>query len=188
MAAVGDAPVLDEDEQEDVVATLENLEVDDSTAIATGIDTLKDFLQAKRTSDEIVEEVRRIQTNSALPIGDRIRIFIDGAFSEHYQTDLTKYKKCLVKLIKSNEDQLILILTLLRFYSVVHSTKKSFPIVMAKLFENDILSEDVILAWYSSDKDVGMKDVSKSLVKEMKNISKPFIVWLENAEEESDEE
>ncbi|XP_076131542.1 eukaryotic translation initiation factor 5-like [Alosa pseudoharengus] len=59
------------------------------------------------------------------------------------------------------------------------------PVILKDLYDNDLLDEDVILAW---DEKVSKKYVSKELAKEIHARAAPFITWLQQAEEESEEE
>ncbi|KAL2099362.1 hypothetical protein ACEWY4_005842 [Coilia grayii] len=58
-------------------------------------------------------------------------------------------------------------------------------VILKDLYDNDLLDEDVILAWAQK---VSKKYVSKELAKEIHAKAAPFITWLQNAEEESEEE
>jgi hypothetical protein len=57
--------------------------------------------------------------------------------------------------------------------------------ILKALYDADILEEEVILDW---GRRASKKYVSKDLSEEMHAKAKPFLDWLENAEESSDEE
>jgi len=58
--------------------------------------------------------------------------------------------------------------------------RKTAPHILKALYDEDILSEEVLIAWYEKK--------SKGDTAKVKVASKVFIEWLKNAEEESDEE
>lgn len=59
------------------------------------------------------------------------------------------------------------------------------PKILMTLYDKDLLSEEVILAWGSK---VSKKYVPKDVSKKVRKAAKPFIEWLKQAEEESDDE
>jgi len=58
------------------------------------------------------------------------------------------------------------------------------PIILKQFFEEDILEEDCILEW---SKKVSKKYVSKDMATKIHEKAAPFITWLKEAEEESEE-
>lgn len=59
------------------------------------------------------------------------------------------------------------------------------PKILAKAYDKDLLSEEVILAFGSK---VSKKYVPKDVSKKVRRAAKPFITWLKEADEESDDE
>jgi translation initiation factor 5 len=58
------------------------------------------------------------------------------------------------------------------------------PHILKELFEADVLEEEVILEWA---KKVSKKYVSKDMAQKIHEKAAPFITWLKEAEEESEE-
>ena len=52
------------------------------------------------------------------------------------------------------------------------------------LYQNDILEEDVVTQWGTH---VSKKYVDKETSKKVRKASEPFLKWLEEAEDDSDE-
>lgn len=59
------------------------------------------------------------------------------------------------------------------------------PKILVKLYDKEVVSEEVILLWGSK---VLKKYVPKETSKKVRKAAKPFIQWLKEAEEESDDE
>lgn len=58
------------------------------------------------------------------------------------------------------------------------------PKILMALYQNDILEEDVVTQWGTH---VSKKYVDKETSKKVRKASEPFLKWLEEAEDDSDE-
>ena len=67
---------------------------------------------------------------------------------------------------------------------------KSFPFALKFLYDLDILDEESIMNWArgSLRGEYAFADLDTGVLKELRTASKPFITWLEQAEEEAGEE
>ena len=61
----------------------------------------------------------------------------------------------------------------------------ALPKILMSVYEHDIVNENVILAWGSK---VSKKYVAKDISKKVRRAAKPFIKWLQEADEESDDD
>lgn len=61
----------------------------------------------------------------------------------------------------------------------------TLPKILVKLYDKELVSEDIILSWGSK---VSKKYVPKDVSKKVRKAAKPFLQWLQEAEEESDDE
>ncbi|KAI5967191.1 TIF5 [Candida margitis] len=59
------------------------------------------------------------------------------------------------------------------------------PKILHTFYDSDLISEEVIIRWGSK---VSKKYVPKEVSKKVRKAAKPFVQWLQEAEEESDEE
>lgn len=59
------------------------------------------------------------------------------------------------------------------------------PKILVTVYDKELISEEVIIEWGSK---VSKKYVSKDISKKVRKAAKPFVKWLQEADEESDEE
>lgn len=177
---------------EEIVATLDNLQVDDKGAVETASNAVAALLAKSPSTAEIIEEVETQQTYSALPVSYRLTVFFNAAFNADILNQIEKYSPVLEHFIKSVEDQYQLISLVEHFCGVKHvELAASFPVVLKLIYDEDVLTEDAIIG-YAENKAIRANYLSPELSSEqaeslLKSLA-PFLEWLKNAEEESDEE
>lgn len=179
---------------EEVVAILENLQVDDQSAIDAASANVHSFLQSNHSNAEIYDEVCRQQTYAALPACDRLLIFFKAAFDDHIlaRDQVGTFVPVLEKLVESSDAQKRLIALCEHFCAVQQPTLlTSFPVVLKKCYDMDLLDEEYLIAWSKGQfrKEFAHPQVNASQFALLQKALVPFIEWLENAdEEESDED
>ncbi|XP_053372773.1 eIF5-mimic protein 2-like [Mercenaria mercenaria] len=94
---------------------------------------------------------------------------------------LKKYSMVMAAVAKSLEAEIKLIVKIQEYCYENMVFMKVFQKIVVLFYKTDVLSEDSILKWYSTSHSARGKSV---FLEQMK----PFIEWLQNAEEESDEE
>lgn len=94
---------------------------------------------------------------------------------------LRQYCPLLKATARSPKAELALMLKVQEFCYENMNFLKSFQKIIMLLYQNDVITEDVILKWYKD----GHSSKGKSVFLEQ---MKKFVEWLHNAEEESDEE
>lgn len=144
----------------------------------TDIDIYKKVLSLDLLSDAKIMSVilqALVESEEIESIQDLISSF----FAEH--------KAILIKLINGREnfeEQLLGGLERIvanKFYE----EKTLLPKVVILLYNEDIVSEEVIMSFY---KKCSSRFVDKKICKELRRLVKPVLTWLEEADEESDEE
>jgi translation initiation factor 5 len=110
-------------------------------------------------------------------------LFDDKMFKEK---QLEKYSKLFLRFTHENQKAQKYLLGGLE--KTVESQEAALlnkvPHIFKILFEEDVLEEEVILEWA---KKVSKKYVSKDVAQKIHDKAAPFIKWLKEAEEESDE-
>jgi len=178
--------------EEEIVATLDNLEVDDENAIESAVSNLKRFLGEKHSETEIFEELCRQQTYTALPVTDRLVIFFRAAFDEKIlsSNQVGKYAPVLEKIVDGSHSQFQLIALTEHFCAVEFpDLVASFPILLKLLYDEDVLEEENLVQWATNGvrKEYAHWAVTEELALKLKTLLQPFIEWLENAEEEEED-
>lgn len=187
------AAAMEASAAEEVVATLDNLQVDDENALDSAVANLQRFLKESHSESEIFEELCRQQTYSALPVTDRLVIFFRSAFTKEVlsSNQVAKFAPVLEKIIDAQHAQYQLLALTEHFCAVEHSELlTSYPILLKLLYDEDLLEEECLVAWANNGvrKEYAHWAVTDELAAKLKTLLQPFIEWLENAEEESEDE
>lgn len=147
------------------------------------------------STPEVLEELRSLQTCSSLGTGYRAAIFLGAVFTDKAVSgNAVRLYKDVLKGLGSTPIQQRQLIAAFEWFCGVHLTSlaRYFPVVLKQLFDEDIVEEDVFLSWdadpifndYSLDASIISEDVLESL----RESAKPFITWLQEAEEEGEDE
>jgi len=147
------------------------------------------FVQIKKglingpVAKEILAEAERLEIKNKAPVILCELLFNDKMFKEK---QIKKYANLLLRFTHENQKgQKYLIGGIektVETYEAALLPKVAH--IFKELFEEDILEEEVILEW---SKKVSKKNVSKEMAQKIHEKVAPFIKWLKEAEEESDE-
>lgn len=79
------------------------------------------------------------------------------------------------------------------FIGVKHpSLVRMFPVLLKQLYDEDLIEEEVLFDWYHdelrNEYTVDGSIITNEMLESLKDASKPFIVWLQQADEEGDDE
>jgi len=136
-----------------------------------------------KVAKEILAEAERLEIKNKAPVILCELLFNDKMFKEK---QIKKYSNLLLRFTHENpKGQKYLI-------GGIEKTVETYEAVLLPkvanifkdLFDEDILEEEVILDWA---KKVSKKNVSKEMAQKIHDKVAPFIKWLKEAEEESDE-
>jgi len=143
----------------------------------------------------ILEELRFSQVRSSLRVADRVLIFLGTVFTEALLTEhQIQARKPTLALLGPNPIQQRHIIAGFEWICGARfpSLLKFFPLVLKQLFDEDIVEEEVFLAWavdlsrneHSADASL----ISIETLEVLRTTAAPFIKWLQEAEEEGEEE
>lgn len=168
---------------------LEGLTLNDTQAKLTefGEWLLQESQDSKDDLPSDVEIFRKIYEMQLVDTADVALVLAQVLFDEDIVEQIEEHSGMLSKLIndKSNFEKAFLG-GLERFLGLEKPELiPALPKILMKLYDKELLSEEVILSWGQK---VSKKYVSKDISKKVRKAAKPFIKWLEEADEESDNE
>jgi len=136
---------------------------------------LKSFLE-KNPNGNIASEIKRIQRESGFSNSKRGPLLFEVLFQPDIVPNVDQYKNVFRELIIDAPSKMS-VLECVEKLCYPKLIKKS-PRILKEFYDSEIIDEDIIFEWY--DKKLSNQDIKKEL--------HPFINWLREAEEESDED
>lgn len=134
-----------------------------------------------------VEIYKKIVELDIIESPETVQVLAQVLFDEDIVEQVVEHKGLLGKLINGrNAHEKAFLGGLERFFGLEKPALiPLLPKVLVKLYDEELVGEDVILEWGSK---VSKKYVPKDVSKKVRRAAKPFITWLQAADEESDEE
>jgi len=154
--------LLGEQAEKEAVIALQNLLKDNSNTV----------------NQDVVKQVEAIKANNSFDNNKTIALFFDALPPNCF--DILPYKPILQSLVTDETIQATVLKRLEDQVSgsgVTEKQLKRLVFVLKELYDSDILEEESLLRWHTT---ISSPSVARSV--------SPFIVWLQNAEEASDEE
>ncbi|KAG7195400.1 Eukaryotic translation initiation factor 5A-1 [Scheffersomyces spartinae] len=148
---------------------------------------LEECKEGKEDLPSDVEIYKKIVDLDIVQKPETVQVLSQCLFDENIVEQLDEHQGLLAKLIVGDEDyEKAFLGGLERFFGIEKPDLIPLvPKVLVKVYNNDLISEEVIVNWGSK---VSKKYVPKDISKKVRKAAKPFIEWLKNAEEESDDE
>jgi translation initiation factor 5 len=152
-------------------------------------DVLKNFLSVKKdaTPGQVLAAVKKIKEDYQLNDKDAVCLMFESFFDKNIETQIPIRAPVLKPFIKSSSAQKII----LGYTEELCGVKEpkllvKVPKILLLFYDNDLLEEEVITEWHGKKKSRFVKD--KGIVLKIREAAKPFIEWLQNAEDDDDEE
>lgn len=168
---------------------LEGLSLNDSQTKLTefGEWVLEDAGDDKSELPSDIDLYKKIVELELLDKPDVMLVLAQTLFDEDILEQLDEHEGLLIKLIDGqNSFEKAFLGGLERFLGLEKPDLIPLvPKILVKLYDKEVISEEEILNWGSK---VSKKYVSKDISKKVRKAAKPFIKWLKEADEESDEE
>jgi translation initiation factor 5 len=180
-----------DDATRNVQAIMESAKADNATDSALTV--FKVFLaQKKRSPSAVVGELKRLQLARAMDNPQKFKVALEGLI------DVSKPKEVAgqftthagVFALLAEEQPTVLLGCIENLVGSEDALRARTPLILQALYDNDVLDEDVILAWAASPPESSWL-VNKEVAVFVRAKAQPFIEWLKNAEsddEDSDEE
>lgn len=144
--------------------------------------SLREMLDEKASSKEIAKYA--LTGEAVEGLGARMKIFVDAVVGPCSKS-LAEYtvKKCKYFKAVAKEDETKQVALLGGFEAFLSANKKEYaketPLVLKALYDADAAEEEAVIKWFNGGEGGDPK---------IRELAKPFINWLETAEESSDEE
>ncbi|KAI6025942.1 domain found in IF2B/IF5-domain-containing protein [Pisolithus orientalis] len=115
-----------------------------------------------------------------------VLVLVQALFTEDIVKEINTYNALLAKMITSEKHQKALLGGIERLSGLTYTELiPAIPKILMALYQNDVLDEEVVKQWGTH---VSKKYVDKETSKKVRKASEPFLKWLEEADDESDEE
>jgi len=173
----------------------EEEEESDSKAAEEAMERYKLWIELNQTSStqDIVNELRVIQTTSSLRPADRIIIFLGAVFTEEFVTagEIKKQRTILAALATSAIQHRHMIAAMEWLCgSKYPSLIKFFPVVLKQLLDEELVEEEAFFQWHGdlcrNEFSAEQSMMCMDTLEHLKESAAPFIKWLEEAEEEGE--
>jgi len=159
---------------------------------------LKIFMVGRnRSIDEILGELRRLQLARSLDDSQKIKVLLEAIIEPDSKTIHEQFGKHAALFRRITRDKFggmdkvngtLLINCIEDFIGEIHpNLANRAPLILSELYQKDVLDEDTILSWGSSPPESSwfVKREAAALIRAK---AKPFLDWLETADEDEDED
>jgi hypothetical protein len=143
----------------------------------------------------IMEELRGIHVFGSFRPADRVLTYLGGIFSTRIISngEIALHKHVLAQWSGSIPSQRSLISGFEWFcgeYCAI--LLKAFPVVLKTLFDEDLIDEDVVLAWYAdtvpNELSASQSLISVEQLQKLHASARPFVTWLQEADVEDEDD
>lgn len=115
-----------------------------------------------------------------------VLVLVQALFTIDIVKEISVYNALLAKMITSEKHQKALLGGVERLAGLAYPELiPMIPKILMALYQSDVLDEEVVTQWGTH---VSKKYVDKETSKKVRKASEPFLKWLEEADDESDEE
>lgn len=137
-------------------------------------------LENVQAHKELHSEATRLEVNQKAPL-----ILAELLFSANITADIKKHRNLLLRFTHEDEKAQKYLLGGIEQVIALHAAKlmDKVAVILKLLYDTDLLDEKIILEWGSK---VSKKYVSKEIATQIHDKAAPFIKWLKEAEEESE--
>lgn len=150
------------------------------------------FMSRERNLYEVVSELRRLELSRNLDetkkIGVLLCSLLDFEKPRSIPEQLKQHASVLKNFAKTRHDQNLLIANIEHIAGVREPALIGrMPLILQALYEVDVLDEETILDWHAAPVESSWA-VDAEIAAELREKSLPFIDWLKQSDDESDDE
>lgn len=167
--------------------TMAHLSLDEAEADPTPDSTYTEFGEwILEEHPEDVDVYKRMGELGIISRPKAVQVLAQALFTPDIVKELPVHQGLFSKVVTSPSHEKALLGGLERFIGLQHPDLiKEVPNILFKLYDADIISEDVVERWGTK---ASKRYVPKDVSKKVRKAAKPFIDWLAEAESDSDEE
>lgn len=145
---------------------------------------------SKDSKDDLPSDIdiyKKIVELEILEKPETVQVLAQTLFDDEIIEQIEEHLGLLAKLINHREEFEKAFLGGLERYLGLENQAliEKVPKILVTVYDKELISEEVIIEWGSK---VSKKYVSKDISKKVRKAAKPFVKWLQEAEEESDDE
>jgi translation initiation factor 5 len=150
---------------------------------SSGIERLRSLLAKEPSDEEVISQLKSLRSSNSIDVDEAVEaVFAHVYDSGEGMMKTTKAHLKLLKVLLNTETSQVAFLvqlegSILENQGLLKQTTKYLKF----LYDADLTEEQAVLKWYS----LGSEEGELNAVKKK---AKPFVEWLETADEESDEE
>ncbi|CUM67968.1 uncharacterized protein PRCAT00005682001 [Priceomyces carsonii] len=147
---------------------------------------LNSSAESKEDLPSDIEIYKKIAELEIIEYPETVQVLSQTLFDDDIVTQLDEHLGLLAKLIVDSSFEKAFLGGLERFFGLEKpDLLPLLPKVLMKVYDKELINEEIIIDWGSK---VSKKYVPKEISKKVRKVAKPFIKWLKEAEEESDDE
>ncbi|GMM52700.1 translation initiation factor eIF5 [Starmerella bacillaris] len=167
--------------------TMAALSLHDGANDTTPEETYSEFgewvIETRPSDVEIYKRMNELKIQQNIKT---VQVLAQVLFTEDIVKEIPDHNGILSKVVTSPAHEKALLGGIERFIGLQHPELiKEVPNVLFKLYDADLVSEDVVERWGTK---ASKRYVPKDVSKKVRRAAKPFIDWLEEAESESESE
>lgn len=147
------------------------------------------------TVQQLLEELRNIQIMNSLQPSDRMVIYLGAVFSDNYvATNAVHVHKATLSALATGDIQQRQLIAAFEWLATVRypTTAKSFAKLLMQLYDEELVEEEQFFNWHGdvivNEYSAQRMGVTYDQLEALRETSRPFITWLQEAEEEGEED
>lgn len=146
------------------------------------VEVLQEFVKTNPTNEKLAAEIRKVQKKHEWTDEQASQVACFLLFDASILKQLKDASKIatLKQFLSDEKSQNGVLAAIVMIIGKDEALRKASPNILKALYDEDILSEEVLIAWHNRK--------SKGDTAKVKEASTVFIEWLKNAEEESDDD
>jgi translation initiation factor 5 len=165
----------------------------DENRLNSPVTVLQVFLATQeRSSDEIMSELRRLQLARGFDEPTKVKLVLEALIDYKQPSEVAaqfaKHSDLLGRLCKTKNACTLFLGCIEELVAVVEpELLLRTPMILQALYESDVIEEEYMVSWFDLPPESSWL-VNKEIATLVKSKAEPFIEWLKDADEESDDE